>query len=128
MKRNRKRQVKIEFIPKVFVAWIVIVVSVAIGYWFMDSKSQQLNQEIRKYELKYTALENARVREALRWDEKKTRENLEDALLRNGLVMDYPKASQVARLDSRGRLIPGQASLARINKSKGAVATVANTH
>jgi hypothetical protein len=128
MKRNRKRQVKMEFIPKVFVAWIVIVVSVAIGYWFMDSKSKQLNQEIRKYELKYTALENSRAREALRWDEKKTPEKLEGALLRNGLAMDYPKASQVVRLDSRGRLIPGQVSLARINKVKGAVSTVANTH
>lgn len=128
MKRNRKRQVKIEFVPKVFVVWIVIVVSVAIGYWFMDSKSKQLNQEIRKYELKYTQLENARAREALRWDEKKTPEKLEEALLRNGLAMDYPKASQVVRLDSRGRLIPGQVSLARINKMKGAVSTVANNH
>jgi cell division protein FtsL len=128
MKRNRKRQVKIEFVPKVFVVWIVIVVSVAIGYWFMDSKSKQLNQEIRKYELKYTQLENARAREALRWDEKKTPEKLGEALLRNGLDMDYPKAAQVVRLDSRGRLIPGQVSLARINKMKGAVSTVANTH
>jgi cell division protein FtsL len=128
MKRNRKRQVKMEFVPKVFVVWIVIVVSVAIGYWFMDSKCKQLNQEIRKDELKYAQRENERAREALRWDEKKTPEKLEDALLRNGLAMDYPKATQVVRLDSRGRLIPGQVSLARINKMKGAVSAVSNTH
>jgi cell division protein FtsL len=127
MRRNRKRQVKMEFMPKVFVAWIVITVCVTIGYWFMDSKSKQLNQEIRKYELKYDALESARAREALRWDEKKTPEKLEHAMLQNGLAMDYPKASQVVRLDVKGRVIPGQVSLARINKIKGAVSTVANT-
>jgi hypothetical protein len=48
-------------------------------------------------------------------------------MLQNGLAMDYPKASQVVRLDSKGRVIPGQMSLARINKVKGAVSTVANS-
>jgi hypothetical protein len=127
MKKNRKRHVRMDVMSKLFVAWIVIAVSVAIGYWFMDSKCKQLNQEIRKHETKYTSLENARAREALRWDEKKTPEKLEHAMLQSGLAMDYPKASQVVRLDSRGRVIPGQVSLARINKVKGAVSTVANT-
>jgi cell division protein FtsL len=127
MRRNRKRHVRMDVMPKLLVAWIVSVVSVAIGYWFMDSKCKQLNQEIRKHESKYDKLENARAREALRWDEKKTPEKLEHALLQNGLAMDYPKASQVVRLDSKGRMIPGQVSLARINKVKGAVSTVANT-
>ncbi len=127
MKRNRKRHVRMDVMPKLLVAWIVTVVSVAIGYWFMDSKCKQLNQEIRKYETKYDGLENARAREGLRWDEKKTPEKLEHAMLQSGLAMDYPKASQVVRLDSKGRIVPGQVSLARINKVKGAVSTVANT-
>jgi hypothetical protein len=116
-----------DVMPKLLVAWVVTVVSVAIGYWFMDSKCKQLNQEIRKYETKHDGLENARAREGLRWDEKKTPEKLEHAMLQSGLAMDYPKASQVVRLDSRGRLVAGQVSLARINKVKGAVSTVANT-
>lgn len=127
MKRNRKRHVRMDVMPKLLVAWIVTVVSVAIGYWFMDSKCKQLNQEIRKYETKYDGLENARAREGLRWDEKKTPEKLEHAMLQSGLAMDYPKASQVVRLDSKGRIVAGQVSLARINKVKGAVSTVANT-
>lgn len=127
MKRNRKRHVRIDNMSRLFVCWIMAVVGVALIYWFMDSKCKQLNQEIRKYELKYDGLENARAREALRWDEKKTPEKLEHALLQNGLAMDYPKASQVVRLDAKGRVIPGQVSLVRINKIKGAVSTVANS-
>ena len=127
MKRNRKRHVRMDVMPKLLVAWIVTVVSVAIGYWFMDSKCKQLNQEIRKHEMKYDTLENARAREALRWDEKKTPEKLEHAMFQSGRAMDYPKASQVVRLDFKGRIVPGQVSLARINKVRGAVATVANT-
>jgi len=127
MKRNRKRHVRMDVMPKLLVAWIVTVVSVAIGYWFMDSKCKQLNQEIRKHEMKYDKLENTCAREALRWDEKKTPEKLEHAMLQNGLAMDYPKASQVVRLDSKGRMIPGQVALARINRVRGSVSTVANT-
>jgi hypothetical protein len=77
----------------------------------VDSKCVQLGQEIRKQEVKYAALENERVREAARWDEKKTPEKLERAMLQHGLAMAYARPDQVVRMDAAGRPLPGQVSL-----------------
>ena len=111
MRRNRKRQVRIKFLPVPAASVIVLVVSVALSYWFMDSKSAQLGQEIRKYEQNYAALENERVREEARWNENKTPEKLDAAMLQHGIQMTYPTPDQVVRMDGSGRPLPGQVSL-----------------
>lgn len=124
MRRNRKRQVRAHFLPRTAVGVIVSVVTVALIYWFVDSKCALLGQEIRKHEQKYVALDNERVREAARWDEKKTPEKLERAMLQHGLAMSYPTAEQVVRMDQSGRPVPGQLSLARFQKARTVVERV----
>jgi hypothetical protein len=99
---------------------IVTVVTVALVYWFVDSKCALLGQEIRKHEQKYASLENERVREAARWDEKKTPEKLERAMLQHGLAMGYPRPDQVVRMDANGRPVPGQLSLAKFQRRSAA--------
>ncbi len=128
MRRNRKRQqMRVKFLPVPAAGVIVLAVSVALSYWFMDSKSAQLGQEIRKCEQKYTALENERVREEARWNEKKTPEKLERAMLQHGLLMTYPTADQVVRMDMNGRPIPGQLSLVRFQRMRNAGERVAKS-
>ena len=124
MRRNRKRQVRAHFLPRTAVGVIVSMVTVALIYWFVDSKCTLLGQEIRKHEQKYVALDNERVREAARWDEKKTPEKLERAMLQHGLAMSYPTAEQVVRMDQGGRPVPGQLSLARFQKARTVVERV----
>ena len=127
MRRNRKRQVRVKFLPVPAAGVIVLAASVALSYLFMDSKSAQLGQEIRKCEQKYTALENERVREAARWNEKKTPEKLERAMLQHGILMTYPTAEQVVRMDANGRPVPGQLALARFQRNRNAGERVANS-
>lgn len=124
MRRNRKRQVRTQFLPRTAVGVIVTIVTVALVYWFVDSKCALLGQEIRKHEQKYSALENERVREAARWDEKKTPEKLERAMLQHGLAMNYPTAEQVVRMDQGGRPLPGQLSVARFQRGRSLVERV----
>lgn len=121
MRRNRKRQVRTQYLPRTAVGVIVTIVTVALIYWFVDSKCSLLGQEIRKHEQKYAALENERVREAARWDEKKTPEKLERAMLQHGLAMNYPTAEQVVRMDAAGRPLPGQLSVARYQRSRAGI-------
>jgi len=106
---------------------VVLAVSVALSYWFMDSKSAQLGQEIRKCEQKYSALENERVREESRWNEKKTPEKLERAMLQHGILMTYPTPDQVVRMDGNGRPFPGQLALARFQRTRNAGERVAKS-
>lgn len=127
MRRNRKRQVRTQFLPRTAVGVIMTVVTVALVYWFVDSKCALLGQEIRKHEQKYSALENERVREAARWDGKKTPEKLERAMLQHGLAMNYPTADQVVRMDPSGRPLPGQLSLARFQRARSVVERVVKT-
>lgn len=113
--------------PKLTVGVIITLVSVALSYWFVDSKCSQLGQEIRKHEQQFVALEKERVREAARWDEKKTPEKLERAMLQHGVAMNYPTASQVVRTDKAGRPVAGQLSLVRIGKVRHASEAVVST-
>lgn len=125
MRRNHKRQVRTKFLPVPAAGVIVLAATVALSYWFMDSKSGQLGQEIRKYEQKYASLESERVREEARWNAKKTPEKLERAMLQHGILMDYPKADQIVRMDIAGRPIPGQLALAKFERNKNAGERVA---
>jgi len=127
MRRNRKRQVRVKFLPVPAAGVIVLAASVALSYWFMDSKSAQLGQEIRKYEQKYAALEGERVREESRWNEKKTPEKLERAMLQHGIMMTYPTPEQVVRMDMNGRPMPGQLALVRFQRSRNAGERVARS-
>lgn len=127
MRRNRKRQVHAKVLPPTVAGMIVLIVSLVLSYWFMDSKCAQLGQEIRKHEQKFAALEDERVREEARWSEKNTPEKLEQAMMQHGIAMNYPAADQVVRMDALGQPVQGQLSLVRFHRSQNAGERVAKT-
>ena len=127
MRRNRKRQVHVKVLPPSVAGVIVLVVSMVLSYWFMDSKCAQLGQEIRKKEQELALLADECVREEARWNENKTPEKLEQAMLQHGIAMDYPTADQVVRMDARGEPVAGQLSLARFQKAQSVSERVAKT-
>ena len=116
MRRNRKRHLKWEIMPKKMIAPFVVFVILALAYSFIDTKCTQLSQEINRQDMAYKRLENERIREQSRWDEKKTPENLRTAILRHGLAMDYPTATQIVRLDTKGGVVPDQIAVARLKR------------
>ncbi len=125
MRRNRKRKLYARVLPRWAAGIIVLLVTLVLGYWFMDSKSAMLGQEIRKHEQKYAALEDERVREEARWNEKKTPEKLEQAMLQHGIAMSYPTPEQVVRMDSAGVPASGQLSVVRFQRNRSAGERVA---
>ena len=128
MRKNRKRHARVKVLPPSVVGFFVLLVSMILCYWFMDSKCAQLGQEIRKHEQKFSALENERVREEARWNAKKTPEKLERAMLQHGLDMNYPTATQVVRMDAAtGAPVPGQLSVIAFRRSRNAGERVAGT-
>ncbi|MDR2850149.1 MAG: hypothetical protein LBW77_06380 [Verrucomicrobiota bacterium] len=124
MKRNRKRTVHARVIPRPAVGAIVLVVTMTLIYWAVDSKCGQFGQDIRRNEQKLAALKDERVRERMLWDKNNTREKLEAALLQNGLAMDYPTAAQVVRMDASGQPVPGQISLVKFYRERSMTSPV----
>jgi len=128
MRRNRKRQVHAKVLPSTtWAGMIVLVVTLALVYWALDSKCAQLGQEIRKGDLRFAALEDERVREEAKWTERTTPEKLEAAMLQHGIDMSYPAADQWVRMDAGGQPVPGQLSLARFKRSLNATERVVKT-
>lgn len=127
MRRNRKRQVYAKVLPRSVAGLIVLMVTLVLVYWVMDSKCAQLGQEIRKCEQKIQTLNAEYAREESRWSEKNTPEKLEEAMLQHGIAMSYPAADQVVRMDASGLPIEGQLSLARFKRSQGATERVVKT-
>ncbi len=120
MRRNRRRQVRMRFVPRIFVVAAMMAIGYAVIYVVADSKCKRLGQEIGRYERKHSALENERIHEAAKWDEKKTPEKLARAMLQHGLEMSYPTAEQVLRVDHAGRPLPNQVALTRLQRLSSA--------
>ncbi len=127
MKRNHKKHVRLHPAARKMIGIIALGVTVLVIQGIVDAKCHQLEQEISKQELRYTALENERVREAARWDEKKTRVKLDQAMLQHGLAMDFARPEQIIRMDASGRPVPGQLSLAKYQKDQYEIEKMAKT-
>ena len=67
-------------------------------------------------------LDEARTRESTRWEEMKTTERIETALLRHGLLMRTPGPAQTIVLRADGTPRPGQLSLAKAKMRTGVAA------
>ena len=119
-RRNRRRNVQMGVLPKLLVR-VVILVSlgavIPLGYWGLDSKCNQVGQEINKSKTLYASLEGAYLHEEARWMENLTTENLDRAILRHGLAMGYPQAHQIVRVDAEGNPLPRQSSIAYLRRA-----------
>lgn len=89
-----------------------------------SSSCQQLLKAIGEDERELARLEDARQREASRWEEMKTPEKIEQALLRHGLSMRAARADQEVHMKSNGEPYPGQISVARARQRQMNVASV----
>jgi hypothetical protein len=127
MRRNRKKQVHAKVVPSSVAGIFMLMIGLALLYWVMDSKCDVDGQEIRKYEQKLQSIEAEYAREEARWNEKNTPEKLEEAMLQHGIAMSYPSADQVVRMDTSGRPVAGQLSIARFKRSQSATERVVKT-
>lgn len=78
-----------------------------------SSSCQQLMKRIGTQERELARLEDARSREATRWEEMKTPDKVETALLRHGLSMRAPRPEQNVLMKANGQPYPGQLSVAK---------------
>ena len=119
MRRNRKMPKKMSVMAGrsvQFGAVIVMVVAMAILNVLASSSCKQLANVVREKERQLEKLEDVQKRESARWDEMKTPERLEAALLALGMKMHYPKPEQVVCMDRSGKPYPGQISVARASE------------
>lgn len=105
-----------------FGAVILMAVVMVFVNFLASSSCQHMMTSIGEKERLLAKLEEERVRESARWDEMKTPEKIESALLRHGLAMRYPKPDQIVRMKADGRPYPGQLSVERAKRRNGLAA------
>ena len=105
-----------------FGAIIVFFFVMVILNILSSSSCTQLQNAKGALEREIVKLEEARTRESTRWEEMKTTENIESALLRHGLSMKLPRPDQTVRLMADGQPRPGQLSLAKSKMRTGVAA------
>ena len=88
-----------------------------------SSSCTQLMKAKGEKERELVRLDEARMRESTRWDEMKTPEKVEQALLRHGLAMKLPKGDQTVRIRADGTPWPRQLSMARDKQRSGNAVT-----
>jgi hypothetical protein len=93
-----------------------------------SSSCKQLENVCRAREAELKKLEDEHERESARWAEMTTSENLEKALLANGLSMHPPKAAQIVRMRRDGTPHPAQLSLAKAEQRARAASTASASY
>ena len=116
MRKNRRIPVK----RSVIMQRAAHVGAIILSFFFAvilnllaTSSCNQLMKSIGSKERELARLEDECKRESARWEEMRTPERLEHALVSHNLVMRYPKASQTIRMRSDGRPYPNQLSVAK---------------
>ena len=126
MRKNRKIPKKMSVVATNtmrFGAIIVFLFVMVILNFLASSSCAQLMKIKGDKERELVRLDEAHMREATRWEEMKTPEKVETALLRHGLAMKLPRPDQSIRMRTDGTPYPGQPSLARLKQRSGAVMT-----
>ena len=127
MRKNRKIPKKMSVVATNtmrFGAIIVFFVVMVILNLLSSSSCTQLLKVKGELEREIVKLDDARMRESTRWEQMKTPERVEEALLRHGLAMKLPRADQTVRLSPNGQPLAGQLSVSKA-KMRGVTATVA---
>ena len=129
MRRNRKIPKKMSVVATNtmrFGAIIVFFFVMVILNLLSSSSCTQLQNAKGALEREIAKLEDARTREATRWETLKTTESIENALFRHGLSMKTPRADQMVRLMPNGTPRPGQLSVAKTKARVGMGAVVSS--
>jgi len=127
MKRNRKIKQHSRFTSNVGRVAVLIALAIAgmLIYVYQDGRCSALEKDIGDAKRRLRALDNELVRETRRFNGMTTRENLDVALNRFGLKMDYPSGRQLIKMGADGRPLPGQHSVTLAQK-RAAGASSAN--
>lgn len=118
-RKNRKIPKKMSVVASntiYFGAIILVFFAMVMLNLLASSSCTQLMKAIGEKERELSKLENSRIRESSRWEEMKTAEKIERALLRHGLSMRPPHPDQIVRMRSDGTPYPGQLSIARAKR------------
>ena len=116
MRRNRKIPKKMSVVATNtmrFGAIIVFFFVMVILNLLSSSSCKQLENANGLLEREIAKLDDACVRESTRWEEMKTPEKVEEALLKHGLAMKLPRADQTVRLRPDGQPLAGQLSVSK---------------
>ena len=115
MRRNRRVKQRSQFAWRsgqaaalIFVGFIAMMV-----YLNKDQCCSAISQDISKAERELKALEGECQREAARWEELCTPDNVHRQLVYFGAEMQLPQPEQVVRMGGDGRPVPGQISVMR---------------
>ena len=125
MRKNRKVPKKMSVVATNtmrFGAIIVFFFVMVILNLLSSQSCKHLQNAKGALEREIAKLEEARTRESTRWEEMKTAENIEAALLRHGLSMRTPSPAQTVRLMADGTPRPGQLSLSKAKMRAGVAA------
>lgn len=106
-------------------AMVFFLVVAAILNLMAEARCEQETNVIGNKERQIKSLEDAKVREAAKWEELKTSDKLEERLYRNGMKMSYAHPQQIVRINAAGRVIPGQRSVA-LAKQRSRTRSTAN--
>lgn len=116
MRKNRKIPKRMSVVATNtmrFGAIIVFFFLMVILNLLSASSCTQLLKTQGELERELAKLEDSCMRESTRWEEMKTPERVEVALLRHGLLMRPPRPEQTVQMRANGTPYPGQLSLAR---------------
>ena len=116
MRKNRKIPKKMSVVATNtmrFGAIIVFFFVMVILNLLSSSSCTQLLKVKGELEREIVKLDDARMRESTRWEEMKTPERVEEALLKHGLAMKLPRADQTVRLRPNGQPLAGQLSVSK---------------
>ena len=116
MRRNRKIPKKMSVVATNtmrFGAILVFFFVMVILNLLSSSSCTQLLKAKGELEREIAKLDDARMRESTRWEEMKTPERVEEALLRHGLAMKLPRPDQTVRLRPDGQPLAGQLSVSK---------------
>lgn len=98
-KRNKKRKVVNSFaVPVPFAGVVVMICVLGLSYIWLVGRCEAVGRDLKKLEKEYRALEKQYLNEEFRWVRMKSPENIEKALKRHGIKMDWPRRDQIVRL------------------------------
>ena len=126
MRKNRKIPKKMSVVATNtmrFGAIIVFLFVMVILNLLASSSCTQLMKAKGEKERELVRLDETRMRESTRWEEMKTPEKVEDALLRHGMAMKLPRPDQNIRMRADGTPCLGQNLMARARQRSSATVT-----
>lgn len=107
---------------------LLIAVGLLILNMLAESTCGQLRESIGRKDRLLQARQAELDRAKARWEATKSTDNLDRALGRRGLMMNFAKANQIIKIDGNtGKFVPGQRSVALAHQRRDRLAAAMST-